>query len=203
MHVVFLGSYQQPSVEKTDSYTLCLCSFVLLSQPPARPKPWIIYIAFFCWNLLQGFWPLIEGNLHLSASTAILKSCSKWGAHSFFWYSIPSHFLSDELLQSIPDYSLSMFCPFLLAFAPSLCNMLRSISYPNKTLPCSCVHLYLPPYPSILTQTSQNDFIHTFQNPHFLPSVPGFPFPYLCSRYYLLVCHASPGLYPTEVTLAL
>lgn len=123
------------------------------------------------------FWEdvLFETNLHLSASTATLKSYSKSGSPSIPWHSIPSHLLRHGLLQSILDYyrisiSFTGFCPYTLQ------HVQISLSYLKKTLPCSCVYLYsYTAYLSILIQMSQNGSIFTVQNPLPLPSSPGFP----------------------------
>lgn len=75
----------------------------------------------------------------------------------------------------------------------SLYNVFRSLSCPNKTLPFSLVHLYLPPSLSLYSFTNTSKRIHkTVQKPLPLPSVPGFPPPYLCSSYYPLAYHAFP-----------
>ena len=52
------------------------------------PKPCIIHIIFFNWDLLQGWWSLLEANLYLSPSTATIKFCSKSEPLSILWYSI-------------------------------------------------------------------------------------------------------------------
>ena len=52
------------------------------------PKPCIIHIIFLNWDLLQGWWSLLEANLYLSPSTATIKFCSKSEPLSILWYSI-------------------------------------------------------------------------------------------------------------------
>lgn len=62
--------------------------FFLPSQPPARPKTLYNPHHFLNRDLLQGWWSLLEENLHLSSSTATIKFCSKSGPLSILWYSI-------------------------------------------------------------------------------------------------------------------